>query len=55
MKNLIGYCKECGLPVYNTDELIPDYKGIYECSNCSQPQVKEELWNEVPDYLSKKG
>jgi len=26
MKNLIGYCKECGSEVYNTDELLQNIK-----------------------------
>jgi len=51
MKILIGYCKECGAEVFNLDELIPDYKGVYECSECSQPHAKEELWDEIPEYL----
>jgi len=54
MKNLIGYCKECGSEVYNTDELLPEYKGIFECSKCSHPHSKDELWDETPDYLKNK-
>jgi len=51
MKILIGYCKECDSPVYNTDELIPDYKNIFQCSNCGQPHLRDELWDEVPEYI----
>jgi len=53
MKTIIGYCRECGSPVYNSDELIPDYKNVYECSNCCQPHVKEELWDVIPYYIEK--
>jgi len=54
MKILIGYCKECGAEIFNSNELIPDYKGVYECSECSQPHAKEELWDEVPYYIENK-
>jgi len=49
--DLIGYCRECGSKVYNTDELLPEYKGVFECSKCSHPHSKDELWDEMPDYL----
>lgn len=50
-KYIVGYCKECGSPVYNTDELFPEYKGIYECHRCSYPHSKDELWEEKPSYI----
>jgi len=39
----IGYCKECGHSVYESDAMKPDHPDLYECSYCSHPHTKEEL------------
>ena len=50
MGHLVGYCKECGKPVYGKDE-IKDYPGLYECPNCGHPHSRSELWDGKPDYI----
>jgi DNA-directed RNA polymerase subunit M/transcription elongation factor TFIIS len=46
---MLGYCKECGAAIFETDE-IPG-TGLYECCRCYYLNSKSELWDEVPDYL----
>lgn len=51
MVNLMGYCKECGGLVYDCDE-IAEHEGIYECPICCHPHALDELWPEVPSYIT---
>jgi DNA-directed RNA polymerase subunit RPC12/RpoP len=51
MKEFLGYCKECGAEVFNTDS-IPNYEDILECSNCKHPSLINELWDIIPDYIT---
>lgn len=51
MINLIGYCKECGAEVFDCDE-IAEYKGVYECPICCHPHATDELWPEIPFYIT---
>lgn len=50
-KKILGYCKECGSAVYNSDECLPDYPGGYQCSVCSHPNRLDELWCSKPSYI----
>jgi DNA-directed RNA polymerase subunit M/transcription elongation factor TFIIS len=50
MRDILGYCKECGSAVYEIDK-IPNYE-VYECSKCNHPHSKSELWDVPPDYIS---
>jgi hypothetical protein len=54
MEEIIGYCKECGKTIFESN-FIPEYPNIYECPVCYYPHAKEDLWDVLPDYLRKEG
>lgn len=50
MSKLLGFCKECGHSIYDTDT-VEEYPTIYHCPNCGHPHLQCELWDSPPDYL----
>lgn len=52
MEKLIGFCKECGLQVKESDNLSDiGHENIYECSHCGHPHTINELWSTQPYYI----
>ena len=45
-EEIIGYCKECLKPLTKDMEMLPDYKGIYECRECKYPNAEGD-WFDV--------
>ena len=48
----LGYCKECGEIIrksYSLKEV--GCNEAYECPYCKYPNGREDLWDELPDYL----
>lgn len=50
MKELMGYCKECGSEVYKEGS-VAETSHVYECSVCSHPHAIFEIWPEPPSYI----
>ena len=42
-KYTIGFCRECFNEIYNTDELLPKFENVYQCSTCGHPHAKDEI------------
>ena len=40
MSKFLGYCKECGEPIYDSYACLPDYPKCYECLKCFYPNCR---------------
>jgi len=38
-KEVLGICVECFADLFAEDEILPDYAGIYQCSDCGHPNT----------------
>lgn len=48
---VLGYCKECLEPIFNSHAMVPDYPSIFECPSCGYPNNKEDLWEAPSEEL----
>ena len=52
VNEVVGYCSECGAEVTSNDA-VSEYQEVYECHVCGHPHSKDELWEDVPNYIRK--
>lgn len=54
MDDKLGYCEECGNPIYEHNNCGPGYRDVFECPRCHHPHSRNEYWDEVPYYIDLK-